>query len=275
MVSCFLLLLLIQGGTAAAPTERAPGETAAEPALGEASAAPAAPQGAFDPAGLFVRAAAAYDEGDYAAAAELYRRLLDGGLVDGRLDYNLGNAYLRSGQLGRAIAAYRAGRRLRPRDQDLAANLAFARRSTRDAIAPPEPSAVATTLFFWHYALSARETEWLLLAVNLLFWGACAASLSRRRSAAWRWLAGLLLVPLLGLAASLAVHRWAPTRVAVVVPQEIEARTAPDPEALVRFKLHAGTEVRVRDQRRGWLRIALPDGQQAWIEEEWAVVVSG
>jgi hypothetical protein len=39
---------------------------------------------------------------------------------------------------------------------------------------------------------------------------------------------------------------------------------------VVRFKLHAGTELRIRDSRDGWLRIGLPDGQQGWIETAWA-----
>ncbi|MGB6994831.1 MAG: SH3 domain-containing protein, partial [Thermoanaerobaculia bacterium] len=85
----------------------------------------------------------------------------------------------------------------------------------------------------------------------------------------------LLLVLLVATAGSLFVHRLFPLQVAVVVPQEIEARTAPDPDSVVRFKLHAGTEVQVKDRRPGWLRIVLPDGQQGWVEEEWTELVEG
>jgi hypothetical protein len=44
---------------------------------------------------------------------------------------------------------------------------------------------------------------------------------------------------------------------------------------VVRFKLHAGTEVKVKDRRPGWLRIVLPDGQQGWVEEQWTELVEG
>jgi len=59
-----------------------------------------------------------------------------------------------------------------------------------------------------------------------------------------------------------------PERIAVVVPSEVEVRTGPGADALVRFKLHAGSEVAVREQREGWARIELPDGKQGWLELE-------
>ncbi len=83
-----------------------------------------------------------------------------------------------------------------------------------------------------------------------------------------------MLVLLVASAGSLFVH-WTITRpVAVIVPLEVDAHTAPDSESVIRFKLHAGSEVRVQEEREGWLRIALPDGQQGWIEAEFAEVVA-
>ena len=37
--------------------------------------------------------------------------------------------------------------------------------------------------------------------------------------------------------------------------------------------VHAGSEVVVREEREGWLRIALPSGEQGWIKAEAAEVV--
>ncbi len=41
--------------------------------------------------------------------------------------------------------------------------------------------------------------------------------------------------------------------------------TAPQEEAVERFKLHASTEVLVKSACEGWYRIALLDGQQGWV----------
>lgn len=219
----------------------------------------------LDPGTLFVNANSAYEEGDYAAAAALYARLIEAGFDTGHLHYDLGNAYLRNGELGRAIASYRRAAVRRPRDRDVAANLLFARKSTKDALAPPQPSEVSSTLFFWHYGLSRAELATLVLVLNLLFWASLGLRLARRRSEILRWVSLALLVPLLLTAASLAARTFLPQRVAVIVPQEVSAHTGPELETVVRFKLHAGTEVRIADRRDGWLRVQLPDRQQGWI----------
>lgn len=222
---------------------------------------------------IFLKSNAAYAEGAYAQAAAGYQRLLREGFDDGRVQFNLGNALLRNGELGRAIASYLRSRAIRPRDEDVRANLDFARQSTKDAIAPPEPSEVLSTLFFWHFRLSHRELASGLLAVNLIFWVVLGLGLIWPNRELIRWAAALLLVLLLTLSTSLLVHRFMDRPVAVIVPQEVNAHTAPEESSVVRFKLHAGTEIRVQDQRPGWVRVSLPDSQQGWIAEEWIELV--
>ena len=192
---------------------------------------------------------------------------------DGRLFYNLGNGYLRNGQLGHAIAAYRRAAALRPRDQEIAANLAFARKSTRNDLAPPAPSQLQRTLFFWHYQLSRGELLRLLVLANLALWSFLALRRRHRQSEVIHWLLMVALVLTLVLASSLAVRLLRPSRVAVVVPQEIAAHSGNDVQSAVRFKLQTGAELRVIEERAGWLRIELPDGQQGWIEQRHAEVV--
>ena len=225
------------------------------------------------PAEAWVRAKAAYEEGDHLRAIELYHGLLEQGHDSGRLHYNLGNSYLRHGELGKAIAAYLRGRARLPRDEDLRANLEFARQSARDAIAPPKPPALAAALFFWHFALSRAELAWLVAAINLLLWSTLGLRLWRPELPGTKGAAALLVVLLLASGGSLALRHLRPARTVVVVPQEISAHTAPDAESITRFKLHAGSELELRGRRDGWLRIALPDGEQGWIRTDWAEIV--
>ena len=268
--------------TASAP-ESAGTETAASPGgaaptgagIGPAptGASPMPPAG-VPPEELFVHANSAYEAGDHARAIALYQRLRAEGHGDGHLDYDLGNAYLRNGELGRAIASYLRAESALPRDQDLRANLAFARKSAEDALAPPEPSAVIQTLFFWHFGLGRRELLAAVAVSTFLLFGFLAARLWRPRSELLRWGAVVALLLLVATAGSLAVHLLAPTRVAVVVPQEIEVHSGTGADTVVRFKLHAGTEVRALEQREDWIRIALPDGQQGWLQAEHAELVA-
>ena len=140
---------------------------------------------------------------------------------------------------------------------------------------PPTPAPLWETLFFWHYRLSPAELAVLAVILSLTFWGLALIRLYRRRSEVLSWVLITVLVVLLGTLGSLITHRYLSPTVAVVVPLEIDAFTAPDTESVVRFKLHAGTELQIRDDREGWVRIALPDGQQGWIETSWIERVEG
>ena len=246
---------------------------APEAPIAETSAASSDPRPVV-PGEAFVNANAAYEAGRFEEAIELYRQLRKRGLDNGRLLYNLGNAYLRNGELGHAVASYRRSLALMPRDQDTRANLDFARKSTKDAIAAPAPGAALRTLFFWHYSLSRSELGTLVVVLNLALWGVLILRIYRRASETLRWTFIGLLLLLLTTGTSLAVRHLRPQRVAVVIPQEVEVRSGTDATSVVLFKLHAGTEVRVVDRRQHALRIALPEkGQGGWIEARHAELV--
>ena len=219
-----------------------------------------------DPATLFGEAVQAYESGEYGLAVSRFRQLAEIGPENASAQYNLGNALLRSGELGGAIAAYRRARSLAPRDEDVLANLQFARTSARDAIAAPDPGAVPRTLVFWHFGFSRVERIWIAVVAGLAFWSAIALVLLRRAAATRRWLAAVGGVVLIAMLASLAFDWWRGASVAVVLAPQVDARTAPEASGVVRFKLHAGTEVRALEERGDWILIALPDGERGWIE---------
>lgn len=237
-----------------------------------AALVPPTPGAALDPGAdlteVLVGANAAYEAGEYGRAVEAYESAVARGVANGHLFFNLGNAYLRHGDLGRAVAAYRRARVLLPRDEDVAANLAFARKSARDALEPPRPSAVLTTLLPWHYGLSRSELLRLVAVLNLLFWAAVTLRLFVRRSEVAAWIAGALVAALLATGASLAVRHLAPRRIGVILPQEIDIHAGTSATSVVRFRLHAGTEVRATGRRDEWVRVELPDGESGWVEAE-------
>ncbi|MCP3961178.1 MAG: tetratricopeptide repeat protein [bacterium] len=272
------LLLLALLGPAATAQDQADPAAADPPASSSADATPeVSPGEPWDgtPGEVFFNANAAYEAGRYRQTIDAYEQLLEHGTENGHVHYNLGNAYLRNGELGRAIASYRRGRAFLPRDQDVQANLEFARKSAKDALAPPEPGAVSKTLFFWHHGLSRAELGALVVALNLLLWIILILRLYRRQSEALRWIFVALLLTLATAGVSLGLRHLKPPQVAVVVPQEVDVRSGTSPSALVLFKLHAGTEVRMVDRRDEALRIALPEeGRGGWIATEHAELVT-
>lgn len=225
----------------------------------------------LDSARRLMAANAAYEAGEWQASIDSYEALLERGYDSGLLQYNLGNALLRNGELGRAISALRRARAQLPRNQEVQQNLEFARRSAKDDLLPPEPALVAKTLFFWHYALGPRELWRVAILSNLLFWALLLIRiLVRRRLEAVRLALVVTVAVFVASGGSLAARALLPLRVAVVLPPELNVYSGARSDTEVRFRLHAGSEVRLLERLDDWLRIALPDGEQGWIEARYS-----
>ncbi|MFZ5480970.1 MAG: hypothetical protein ACOZNI_29685 [Myxococcota bacterium] len=197
--------------------------------------------------------------GDLAGAEAGYRALLEDGLTDGDVYYDLGNVLWRREELAGAILAWRRADARLPRDPDVEANLDFARRSVRDALEvdPPHPWFAP-----WQVALTPAEGAWLgagLAGLGLL------ALAARRR---------LPHVPLVGIGGALAVAGgvvWAGgvaaeglPPVAVVLADEVTA-TSDLGGGVSLFTLHAGAEVLAPEETSGQVLLQLPDGRKGWV----------
>ena len=95
-------------------------------------AASAAP----DPGGAlaeFQRGNVAYTNGEYEEAIAAYTTVAEK-WTSFELEYNLGGAHYKAGQIGPCILHYERARRLRPNDDDLSANLLLAQAAVTDRI---------------------------------------------------------------------------------------------------------------------------------------------
>jgi tetratricopeptide (TPR) repeat protein len=216
----------------------------------------------------FQAALAAYDAGHFAEAAAGFDRLQQAGLPSGWLAYNLGNSALKADRLGEAIAAYRRALVDLPRQGDVRANLAFARRRVPDAVAPAEPAPLWRSVFFWHYVCNRREAAWALSLLCGLRFALAVPPLWGRQMRLYRNLGALCTVAALAVAVSLGVHAWAPAELGIVLSNEVDVRTVNEPGAPVRFRLHAGAEAWVQTALDGWLLLALSDGKQGWVPQQ-------
>src|SRR5262245_5764076 len=144
----------------------------------------------------FVRALEVFDASkspqDYRESAALLESLLADGFRNGAVYYNLGNAYFRAGEYGRAIAAYRKAKAYRPRDPYLEANLRQAL-SLAPGRLPEPPAAWWTHVFFWSAWLSYPEKVYSAFAGFLLAALAACAALFLRRSRMY-WISAALVV---------------------------------------------------------------------------------
>src|SRR5262245_45208005 len=129
----------------------------------------------------FVRALELFDAAktpaDYRASAALLESLLSDGYRNGAVFYNLGNAYFRAGEIGRAIAAYRKAKFYRPRDPYLDANLRQALSVAPGRLAEP-PIPWWKHVLFWSGWLSFPEKAYAsFMGFLLAAMAACTALL--------------------------------------------------------------------------------------------------
>ena len=118
--------------------------------------------------GLMAGANERYERGEYAEAAQQYEALIDRGYSDAALYFNLGNPYLESGDLGRAILNYLRAQELSPRDPDIRGNLELARAMTLDSIAAETGTLIESVSYFGRQ----WTTPGKLGAAALLLWAA-------------------------------------------------------------------------------------------------------
>jgi tetratricopeptide (TPR) repeat protein len=221
------------------------------------------------PAAAFESANKLYEEGKFADAAAAYGKLAQSGETSAALYFNLGNAFFKAGQIGRAIAAYRTAQQITPRDPDLRANLQFARNQT------PSPTLWPTRWERWLARLTLNEwtvlaavTVWLwLLLLAALQWRPGLRPALRTYALSLAVLAGLLCAC---AAASLRETRF--TRTAIVITGEAAVRYGPLPESPVAFTAHDGAEFRVLDQKDEWLQVSAGPRRVGWLRRDQALV---
>jgi len=208
----------------------------------------------------------------YFQAIGLYRRLIDEfGVHSGGVYYNLGNAYALAGDVGRAIANYRRAARLTPGNADLLANLSVTRSKVATRVEPAGGGRLVRTLLAPHYDIPARVRMWVMCGALGLGWMGLALRVDARRRGVVPLgvVAGLFVVGVLGAVSLVAEDRGGRSdREAVVVAESVMGRKGPDERgyepSFVRA-LTAGVEVRVVEERSGWVLIRLGDGRETWV----------
>jgi len=248
----------------------AAGAVVAAMAWGCALCAAAEPRDAEpDAARLFLEANQAYRDADFDRAAQLYQSILAAGIVNGQLHYNLGNACLKRGDLGKALLHYRTAELLMPRDDDLQTNLAYARSLTRDRLECREPLAVLAGLCFWYEKMSSQELIIAFLLANLLFWLLLVLRGIVRSEIVSTITYGLLFITLvLGASAGIKTYHTRWQHRGIVIGKEILARSGSSTSDTVLFKLHEGTEFDWLEEDAGWVKMALCDGKKGWVQHE-------
>ena len=219
-----------------------------------------------DAVNLYNEGNAAYRNKNWDEAIEKYLAAVNSGVSSPELFYNLGCAYYRAGDIGRAILWFERARILKPRDRDINKNLAFVRRLTQDKI----ESIYRNTLLQWFWKvmekISFSELWWILLIVSLAATLAISYSILQLRG---YWLGITLWIIFILLAGGWYIKgsRLWETHLAIVVVPKVDVRSSPSEDGEILFTLHSGTRTGIIERRGDWYRIAIEDGHSGWADK--------
>jgi tetratricopeptide (TPR) repeat protein len=218
----------------------------------------------------------------YQQAAGEYARLGDLGIQNPDLLRNEGNAFLLTGDLPRAIFAYRRGLRLAPGDSALQTNLRFAReevdypsgegfgRPRVDDWPPWLPRPTLSALLFltvvgYTAGLLALTRWWMKRQTFVLIVGAAllvlaVAPLSGALHEAWRQ------------------RQEANARLVVVAANRVALRNGDGVAYPARYDgktVNRGVEARLLFERGDWLHIELSGGETGWVPRSAVLLDTG
>ena len=220
---------------------------------------------------LLQKAEKAYDSKKYKDAITNYEELVKDGFKSYQLYYNLGNAYFKNNQLGKAIYYYELARKINPNDEDVRINLGITSAKTIDKIDAKENffiSAVKSNLLS---SFSTSSWAWFsigsfIIACILFFVFVSSSNIPIKRISflfSCILLIGFVLTYSLGYS---ALKSKSENKFAIITAKEIKIMNEPTPPASSKFSLHEGTKIRVVENNGDWLLIKLDNGNEGWVK---------
>ena len=210
----------------------------------------------------FAKANADYAAKHFPEAIKGFESLVKDGHWSASVFYDLGNAYFRTENFGRAILNYERALALQPAQPEAEANLRFVRDQARALeLAPNWAEEHLAFLTTNQYAWLAAVTFW---GAIFIFAGLCFA---RRRAVVWIF--AMVLLCAIGAGSVYAIISFEGGKggrdLAIVTQEKIQARLATAENAGTVLVLPPGSEVKILGTRGAWSYAALPNNLRGWI----------
>lgn len=218
----------------------------------------------------FGKANQEYAAGQFKEAITDYEALRENGEYSPSLFYNLGNAYFRTNDFGKAILNYERALALNPTHPEAKANLQIARDEARALelqVSGPER--------FFHSETANQATVIAAVTFWLTFFCAVYLIFAPRRAMSAIALSILSFVIFALTAAGVywIEHGNRGIGLAIVTAKDVEARVATADTANRVLTLPPGSEIKIVSERGDWVYATLPNNLKGWIRAKSADLV--
>ncbi len=222
---------------------------------------------------LFNEATELYNNGEYSAAIENYKEILENGEHSASLYFNLGNCYYKLNAIGPSIYYYEKALLLSPKNEEIKNNLRFAQNMRLDAIEEMPKTEISRIYNSIVGMFDCNQWAYLAVAFVFLFVLAYMAyyflrPANQKRTAFISSMFSLALCVVSVLLAYLNHQQNKNNDPAIVFSKEVNVNSEPNTNSNAVFTIHEGTKVNILDELDEWRRIRIADGQTGWLKAE-------
>lgn len=218
----------------------------------------------------FNKGVEAYSGGNFKEALQSWIELYNTGFTSASLNYNIGNAYFKMGDIPNAILFYERAYLLKPADENINYNLEIAKSLTVDRF--QEIPELFFIRWFNFISLTLHGNTWSMISLAgfvlcLLFLSVYIYTSKYKLKVAGFWLALILLViSLMAISFSWQNRTLVyDSHKGIISSPQVSGKSSPDNSGTDLFVIHEGTKVSIGEEVGGWFEITLSDGNKGWI----------
>ncbi|OGI06020.1 MAG: hypothetical protein A2Y40_07440 [Candidatus Margulisbacteria bacterium GWF2_35_9] len=221
---------------------------------------------------LFQQANKSYTQQKFKTAIKLYSQILDLGINNGEILYNLGNAYYKTGKMIEAKYSYERARLFIPQDKDLQENLKLVNNNFTDKV--EDDRAYGLKLIdYLKDSISLNTILWIY--TGFLCFGSILIYIYLRR-VPMPVILFIIYLSMFILFASITYSRvfyFIHPDIALIFQDRVEVKSGPDNRLATLFILHQGARVKLLSIDKDWVNIKYNNSLNGWIEKRMITVI--
>ena len=221
----------------------------------------------------FEQANAAYNEGNYQSALDLYNNIVEAEQESVPLYFNLGNTYYKMGTYPMAIYYYEKALKLDPSNADVKTNLEIANLAIADKIESIPQSFIVKgwnnvkNMFSCDAWATASIISFAILLVALFLF-LRARRMGLRKAGFFVGILALLVFVFSFIFSMEKRNEAMEKNHAIIMTPAVTVKSSPNDGSVDLFVLHEGTKVALLDEADGWNKVRIANGSEGWLPSD-------